>query len=89
MSYGFQVLNNNGFVQFDTDQDLKHMMKVQSYTISVGSRPLSEYYYGFSPYYSYAYGNSQGPISATSPSGLGTIITRAGGTQRYFKQIIY
>ena len=88
MSYGFQVLNNNGFVQFDTNQDLKHMMKVQSYTISVGSRPLSEYYYGFSPYYSYAYGNSQGPISVTPPSALGSSMVRQSGSvqQRYFKQ---
>ena len=88
MSYGFQVLNNNGFVQFDTDQDLKHMMKVQSYTVSVGSRPLSEYYYGFSPYYSYAYGNSQGPISVTPPAGLGSSVLRYSGSvqQRYFVQ---
>ena len=88
MAYGFQVSNSNGFVQFDTDQDLKHLAKVQSYTISVGSRPISEYYYGFSPYYSYAYGNSQGPIAVTPPSGLGSSTVRYSGTvqQRYFVQ---
>ena len=85
MSYGFQVLNNNGFVQFDTDQDLRHLVKVQSYTISVSARTLRNYSYSF---YGSAYGNSNGPIVKTPPSGLGGSEVRNIGSvqQRYFVQ---
>jgi hypothetical protein len=85
MSYGFQVLNNNGFVQFDTSQELKHLVKVQSYTISVGARTLKNYSYSF---YGSAYGNDSGPIIKSPPSGLGTEVVRYSGgvQQRYFLQ---
>ena len=85
MAYGFQVLNNNGFVQFDTTQDLKHLVKVQSYTIAVGARTLRNYSYSFS---GSAYGNNSGPIVKSPPSGLGSQVVIYSGSvqQRYFRQ---
>ena len=85
MSYGFQVLNNNGFVQFDTNQDLRHLVKVQSYTISVTARTLRNYSYSF---YGSAYGNNSGPLVRSAPSGLGSQVVRQSGSvqQRYFVQ---